>query len=84
MTDYEIDPVNLPQDTIAITPQPGTLDFMYQEINGEDVISIVSDDARVGHTQYMLTPSAAQHVAMNLWAMATTDLENLRRKWREQ
>jgi hypothetical protein len=83
VTDNHIDPVDLPDGTIAITPKPGKLGFMYQHINGEDVISIVSDDDRVGNTQLMLTPSAAQYVAMNLWAMVA-DLENLRQQWRHR
>lgn len=76
----EIDPVRLPDGLITVTPLPDSLEFTYQRIGGNDLISVMLDDARVGRFRTMLTPEAAQFVAMSLWAMVS-DLETLRRQW---
>jgi hypothetical protein len=83
LSDNEINPIDLPEGLISITSQPGTLDFIYEEVDGNEVISVVVDDARVRHVRVMFTPSVAEFVAMTLWAM-TTDIDNLRRQWRDQ
>lgn len=84
MNENEVELADLPDGLISVTPQPDTLEFIYEQVNGEELISVIIDDALVRHIRLMLTPSAAQYVAMHLWAMATTDLDELRRQWREK
>ena len=83
MTEHEISPVELPRETITVTPKPDGLELVYEEVDGHELFSVMVDDARVGHIKLMLTPSLAQHVAMTLWAMVK-DLDTLPRDWNER
>lgn len=80
MTD-DISPIELPRGTVTITPT--ALDYVYLRANGNDVISVVIQDRRVGSIQVLLTPGAAQHVSAHLAGMVG-QLDELRAQWNER
>jgi hypothetical protein len=81
MSDAEITTVIRPPETITVNPTG--LAYTYDRINGQDVISILLEDRRVGALMVTLTPEGAQHVAAHLSAMVG-DLDALRAEHRRR
>ncbi|BBZ38576.1 hypothetical protein [Mycobacterium conspicuum] len=81
MENAEITTVARPADTILVNPQ--SLVYTYDSVNGQDIISILLDDKRVGAVMVTLTPEAAQHVTAHLAAMVG-DLGGLRAEWQRR
>lgn len=78
MNPNEITTVTRPSGTILVNPSG--MAFVYDFINGEDVLSLLVEDKRLGALQVALSPAAAQHVAAHLTAMAG-DVTALRAEW---
>lgn len=78
---HEITTVTRPAETILVNPRE--MAFTYDSVNGQDVISILLDDKRVGALMVTLTPQAAQHVAAHLAAMVD-DIGGLRAEWQRR
>lgn len=77
----QIDPVELPDELITITPTAGGLEFAYQRSpDGTDLLSIMVTDKRVGPVRLVLTSWAARYAVASLGAMVD-DLERLRAQW---
>lgn len=79
--DSEITTVTRPTDTIVINPQ--ALAYTYDNADGQDIISILLDDKRIGALMVALTPDGARHVAAHLNAMCE-DLGGLRTEWQRR
>jgi hypothetical protein len=74
----EITTVTRPTGTILVNPC--SLNYTYDRVNGQDILSVLLDDKRVGALMVTLTPDAARHVAAHLSAMVD-DLDALRAEW---
>jgi hypothetical protein len=80
MTTNDIGPINLPPELISVTPRPDGLQFAYRQIGGQEVISVMCDDARVGPVELVLTLTGAQVVAATIGEMLK-EICDLRARW---
>jgi hypothetical protein len=77
MTERITDDYQAPADTVALVPD--AIDFFYnQTVVGADVIGITVHDPDLGPFVIALSPAGAEHVAINLHAMASMKLDELR------
>jgi hypothetical protein len=76
--DSEIATVTRPTGTIVVNPQ--ALSYTYDRVGGQDIVSILLDDKRIGALMVTLTPDGARHIADHLTAMCG-DVGALRAEW---
>ena len=76
----DITPITVPRDAITVTP--AAVDYIYEYIDGHDVLSVLFDDNRLGAFRLLLTPAGARHIAAHLAAMCD-QLPALRTRFNE-
>jgi hypothetical protein len=74
----------LPADMVTLTPKgPESPEFSYRQVDGDEWLSLMIEDAHVGKFEIVLTLTEADYVSANLYAMLR-ELPSIRQRWTAQ